>query len=166
MKIKLFLTGGTIDKQYNLLAGDMDYQKTHIQEMIDQARSRVDLDIEELMLLDSLDMTEDQRQQILEACLNAPEDRILITHGTDTIVKTAQLLGENIKGKTVVLFGSMIPYVFGGSDALFNWGGGLIAVQTLFNGVYIVMYGKVFQWDNVIKNRKIGEFQTLSLDHA
>jgi L-asparaginase len=123
MKIKLFLTGGTIDKQYNLLAGDMDYQKTHIQQLIDQARSRVDLDIEELMLLDSLDMTDEQRQQILQACQNTPEDRILITHGTDTMVKTAQLLGEHIKDKTIVLFGSMVPYVFKGSDALFNWGG-------------------------------------------
>jgi L-asparaginase len=166
MKIKLFLTGGTIDKRYNLLSGEMEYDKTRIQEMLSQSRSRVDLDIEELMLIDSLDMTEEQRQQILEACHSASEDRILITHGTDTIVKTAKLLGENTRDKTIVLFGSMIPYVFGGSDALFNGGGAIIAVQTLGPGVYIVMNGKVFHWDNVIKNREIGEFQTLSLDHA
>jgi L-asparaginase len=161
MKIKLLLTGGTIDKRYNELTGKLDYAKTHIQEMLTQARCRADIDIEELMLLDSLDMTEHQRQQILQTCSNMQEDRILITHGTDTIVETAQLLGKNIHNKTIVLFGSMIPYVFGGSDALFNFGAGITAVQTLDKGVYITMSGKVFQWDNVVKNRELGEFQSL-----
>jgi len=137
MKIKLFLTGGTIDKRYDELTGELNYTKTHIRDMLNQARCRVDLDIEELMLIDSLDITEDQRQQILQACINSPADRIMITHGTDTIVKTAQLLGNNIQDKTVVLFGSMIPYVFGGSDALFNFGTALAAVQTLGGGGFI-----------------------------
>lgn len=160
MRIKLFLTGGTIDKRYNELSGNMDYTKTHIQGMLNQARSRADIDIEELMLLDSLDITEDQRQQILKACTTALEDKILITHGTDTIVETAQLLGKNIKDKTIVLFGSMIPYAFGSSDALFNFGAALTAVQTLGGGVYITMNGKVFEWDKVVKNRELGEFQS------
>jgi L-asparaginase len=161
MKIKLFLTGGTIDKRYDELTGELNYTKTHVQEMLSQARCRVDLDIEELMLVDSLDITEDQRQQILQACSNSPADRIMITHGTDTIVKTAQLLGNNIQDKTIVLFGSMIPYVFGGSDALFNFGTALAAVQTL-GGVHISMNGKVLQWDKVVKNRELGEFQSLN----
>jgi L-asparaginase len=134
MKIKLFLTGGTIDKGYNELTGELTYTKTRIQEMLSQARARVDLDIEELMLLDSLDMTEGERQKILEACTSTAEDKILITHGTDTIVKTAQLLGKNIQDKTIVLFGSMIPFAFGGSDALFNFGAAVAAVQTLGGG--------------------------------
>ncbi len=159
MQIKLFLTGGTIDKRYNELSGDMDYDKTHVNEMLSQARSRLDIEIEELMLLDSLDITETQRQQILRSCDDAEQDKIIITHGTDTIVETAQLLGENIKDKTIVLFGSMIPFVFGGSDALFNFGTALAAVQTLDKGVYVTMNGKIFDWDKVVKNRQLGEFQ-------
>ena len=161
MQIKLLLTGGTIDKRYNELTGELDYTETHVQKMLSQARSRVDLDIEELMLIDSLDITDAQRQQILQACNNVSGGgRILITHGTDTIVETAQLLGQNITDKTVVLFGSIIPFVFGGSDALFNFGAALTAVQTLDKGIYITMNGKVFDWDKVIKNRELGEFQS------
>lgn len=158
MKIKLFLTGGTIDKRYNMFTGELDYTKTYIQEMLARARCRADIDIEELMLLDSLDMTEDQRQQILQACNDSSEARILITHGTDTIVKTAQLLGKNIQDKTIVLFGAMTPFVFGAA---------LAAVQTLSGGgVHISMNGKIFQWDNVVKNRELGEFQALKLEQA
>lgn len=159
MQIKLLLTGGTIDKRYNELSGDMDYSETHIRQMLDQGRCRLDIDIEQLMLLDSLDITDERRQQILEACQNSQQDRIVITHGTDTIVETAQLLGKNIKDKTVVLVGAMIPYVFKGSDALFNLGSAITAVQILQPGVYITMNGKVFDWDKVFKNRQLGEFQ-------
>ncbi|HVV25520.1 MAG TPA: asparaginase domain-containing protein [Candidatus Saccharimonadales bacterium] len=159
MQIKLFLTGGTIDKKYNELSGELDYKKTHIQEMLKQARSRLDIHIEELMLVDSLDMTDSQRQQILHACQSTDQHKIVITHGTDTMVETARLLGENIQDKTIVLFGSMIPFAFGGSDALFNFGAALAAAQTLGQGVYITMNGKIFEWDKVVKNRQLGEFQ-------
>jgi L-asparaginase len=163
MQIKLLLTGGTIDKQYNYLTAEMDYVNTHIRQMLKQARSRVDLDIEQLMLLDSLEITETQRQQIVERCLASQTNKVVVTHGTDTIVQTAKkLAGGGVSDtKTVVLVGSMIPYVFKGSDALFNLGAAITAVQLLGPGVFITMNGKIFSWDNVIKNREIGEFQTV-----
>lgn len=160
MKIRLILTGGTIDKRYNELTGELDYTDTHIDRMLGQARSRLDLTVEQPMLLDSLDMTKEQRHELLDRCESSIEKRIVITHGTDTIVQTAQLLGKNIKNKTVVLCGAMIPYAFGYSDALFNLGAAFTAVQTLGGGgVYITMNGKVFSWDNVSKNRELGEFE-------
>jgi L-asparaginase len=159
MPIKLILTGGTIDQKYNELTGELGYDKTHIDEMLDQARSRIDLDVQKLMLLNSLDITNEQRQQILKTCKEHPGDQIVITHGTDTIVETASLLGKNIHDKTIVLLGSMIPFAFGDSDALFNLGAALTAVQTLRPGVYITMNGKIFDWDKVVKNRELGEFQ-------
>ena len=160
MKIRLILTGGTIDKKYNELSGELDYTDTHIEKMLEQARSRADLVIEKPMLLDSFDMTEEQCQQVLELCQASEEDKIVITHGTDTMVQTAQVLGKNVKGKTVVLVGSMIPYAFGYSDALFNLGSAITAVQCLGEGVYITMNGKIFDWDKVQKNRELGEFQS------
>jgi L-asparaginase len=162
MKIKLFITGGTIDARYNYLKGKVDYDKTHIEDMLSQGRTRVKIDIEQLMLVDSGDITDENRQQILEKCNHADTDKIVITHGTDTLVKTAQLLGENIKDKTIVLVGSMIPYAFKGSDALFNLGAAVTAVQILDKGVFVAMNCKVFTWDNVKKNFDLGEFQELS----
>jgi L-asparaginase len=159
MPIKLFVTGGTIDARYNFLTSKVDYKETHVHDMLRQARCRVEIAIEQLMLVDSNDMTAEQRQSTLEACRNAKEEKILISHGTDTMVETARLLGQNIHDKTVVLFGAMVPYAFGGSDALFNFGAALTAVQTLNKGVYITMNGKVFDWDKVTKNKELGEFQ-------
>lgn len=162
MNIKLLLTGGTIDAKYNELTGGLDYGQTHIGSMLDQARSRLDIDIEELMMVNSLDITDEQRQQILQACAQAEQNRIVITHGTDTIVETAKLLGDNAPdGKTIVLVGAMIPFTFGNSDALFNLGAALAAVQTMTAGVYITMNGKIFDWDKVNKNRQLGEFQAV-----
>lgn len=159
MKIKLLLTGGTIDKQYNELTGEFDYTETHIHEALKQGRCRADVDIEQLMLTDSLDMTDSQRQVVLNACVNAAEDRLVITHGTDTMAQTAELLGVNIHNKVIVLTGAMVPYAFGESDALFNLGSAITAVQILDYGVYVAMNGKIFSWDNVTKNRALGEFQ-------
>jgi L-asparaginase len=161
MTIKLILTGGTIDKKYNELTGELDYQDTHIQMLLDQARSRVDLEIDQLMLVDSLDMTEEQRAQIVKACIESDATQIVITHGTDTIVNTAQQLGNAMTDKTIVLVGSMVPYSFGGSDALFNVGAAITAVQILEPGVYVTMNGKIFTWDNVVKNKGLGEFQSI-----
>lgn len=161
MNIKLFLTGGTIDKKYNELTGELGFADTCVNDILKQARLTVELDIEQLMLVDSLGITDGQRQIILDACVNTQSDRIVITHGTDTMVQTAELLGMNIKNKTIVLTGSMIPYSLCSSDALFNVGSSITAVQLLEPGVYVVMNGKIFNWNNVIKNKDLGEFQLL-----
>jgi L-asparaginase len=159
MKIKLFITGGTIDARYNLLKAKVDYDKSHIAEMLKQGRSKVEIDLEQLALIDSGDISDEQRKLMLDKCRAEETNKIIITHGTDTMVQTAEFLGQNITDKTVVLVGSMIPFVFMGSDALFNLGTAVTAVQLLNNGVYITMNGKVFNWDNVQKNFDIGEFQ-------
>lgn len=159
MKIKIFITGGTFDKEYNELNGQLFFKDTHLPEMLNLGRSRLAVDIRILMMIDSLDMSEEDREMILQNCLKTKEDKILITHGTDTIAETAQLLGQKIKEKTVILTGAMIPYKFGSSDGLFNLGSALAFVQTLPPGVYVAMNGRYFHWDNVQKNKKTGEFE-------
>lgn len=165
MTIKLILTGGTIDKHYNELNGELGFQETHIEQMLAQSRTQTALNIQRLMLKDSLEMTDQDRQAILEACLNSQEKQIIITHGTDTMVETSQVLASKYIDKTIVLLGAMIPYELKNSDALFNLGGAFIGVQTLKYGVYIVMNGMVFEWDKVRKDREAGVF-TLSLQNA
>jgi L-asparaginase len=159
MKIRILVTGGTFDKEYDELAGTLYFKDTHLPEMLRLGRCRLDIGIRTVMMVDSLDMSQSDRQLILENCLKAPEDRILITHGTDTMVETAQTLGPRIFDKTVVLTGAMIPYAFGSSDGLFNLGSALSLVQTLDPGVYIAMNGKYFRWDKVRKNRQLGVFE-------
>lgn len=161
MKIKIFVTGGTFDKEYNDSDGQLFFKDTHLSEILELGRSRVEVDIETLMLIDSLDMTQDDREKIAQKCLETEEDRIVITHGTDTMVETARVLAEKIKDKTIVLTGAMVPYVFRNSDGLFNLGAALAFAQTLPAGVYIVMNGKYFNWDNARKNKEIGEFEEL-----
>jgi len=158
MTIKIFLTGGTFDKEYNELNGTLFFKNTHLPEMLALGRSRVEVDIETLMMIDSLDMTDEDRETVAQNCLKTDTDKILITHGTDTMVKTARVLAEKVKNKTIILTGAMIPYKFGSSDGLFNLGSSLAFVQTLPAGIYISMNGKYFDWDNVRKNKKIGEF--------
>jgi L-asparaginase len=163
MKIKLLLTGGTIDAQYNYLKAIVDYDKTHIEDMLNQGRSRVDLDIEQLMLVNSADITDERRQHILERCNAADTDKVVITHGTDTMVQTAEFLaGGGLHDKTIVLTGAMIPFAFKNSDSLFNLGAAITAVQLLDKGVFIAMNGKVFNWDHVKKNFDLGEFQEIN----
>lgn len=159
MTIKLLLTGGTIDKHYNELNGDLGFSETHIDEMLKQARCHVDLSIQQVMLKDSLQMQDEDREQILESCLASGENQIVITHGTDTMVDTAEVLGQRIKEKTIVLLGAMIPYTLKTSDALFNLGCAISAVQCLNAGVYITMNGKIFPWNDVKKNKNIGQFE-------
>lgn len=161
MSIRIFITGGTFDKEYNELAGTLYFKDTHLPEMLILARSKVDTVITTLMMIDSLEMTDADRQRIVERCRKAKEDRILVTHGTDTMELTARALGESVSGKTIVLTGAMIPYKFGSSDGLFNLGSALAFVQTLPAGVYIAMNGRYFTWDNVRKNRKTGRFEEL-----
>ncbi len=155
------LTGGTIDKHYNESNGELDFTETHMPELLALGRNRADIELEQVMLLDSLEMTDENRQTILKACKNTSQDKILITHGTDTIVKTASVLAEVKLEKTIVLLGAMIPFVFKHSDATFNMGFALGAVQCLPQGVYVAMNGKVFNWNAVRKNREQGIFEAL-----
>ncbi len=159
MPIRILVTGGTFDKEYNELAGTLFFKDTHLPEMLNLGRCKVDVAVQTLMMIDSLDMTSADRQAILEQCIQANEERIIITHGTDTMDETARVLGRGTKGKTIVMTGAMIPYKFGSSDGLFNLGSALAFVQTLPPGVYIAMNGRFFLWDNVRKNRKTGEFE-------
>jgi L-asparaginase len=159
MRIRIFITGGTFDKEYNELDGSLFFKDTHLPEMLKLGRSRVEVAIEPLMLIDSLEMTDAHRNTILKHCKNSKEDRIVITHGTDTLDLTARALGEKLHGKTIVLTGAMIPYKFGSSDGLFNLGSALAFAQSLPPGVYVAMNGRYFTWDNVKKNRQTGEFE-------
>jgi L-asparaginase len=160
MAIRIFVTGGTFDKEYDMLTGNLYFRDTHIKEILELGRSLVDVRITTLMMVDSLEMTDDDRDMILFNCKKCKEDKILITHGTDTIAETAKILGEANIEKTIVLTGAMIPYKFGSSDGLFNLGSSLGFVQSLPNGVYVTMNGMCFNHDNVKKNKKLGIFET------
>jgi L-asparaginase len=162
MAIRVFVTGGTFDKEYNELEGKLFFKETHLPEMLTLGRSKLQVTVQTLMMVDSLEMTERDRQVILEHCLSVPERQIVITHGTDTMEITARVLGPGIGGKTVVLTGAMVPYKFGSSDGLFNLGSALAFVQTLPPGVYIAMNGRCFAWNNVRKNRATGQFEELN----
>ena len=161
MKIKILITGGTFDKEYNELNGELFFNKTHVPEMLKSGRSRVDIKIQNLLMIDSLQITDSDINLLLEECKKSKENKILITHGTDKMVETAKILGQTIKDKTIVLTGAIIPYAFGSSDGLFNLGSALAFVQTLPYGVYISMNGKYFNWDNVRKNKQRGEFEEI-----
>jgi len=161
MTIKLIVTGGTIDKIYNESNGKLTFSDTHINEMLDQARCEVPVSIKNLMLIDSLDMVDKDRQVILNECKNSKESKIVITHGTDSMVETAKILGDHIQDKSIVLLGAMIPFSLKESDALFNLGCAIIAVQCLQSNVYIIMNGKIFTWDNVNKNKEKGIFKNI-----
>lgn len=161
MIIKLLITGGTIDCKKIEEKDKYIFEKTHLPEMLKQGRCKIDIDSHVIMLKDSIHMTDEDREKILQNCKDCEEDKIIITHGTDTMVETAQVLGKNIKNKTIVLLGAMIPYNQNNSDALFNLGCAVSAVQSLPKGVYITMNGKIFSWDNVRKNKELGLFETL-----
>jgi L-asparaginase len=158
-RIRIFVTGGTFDKEYNELTGELFFHGTHVPDMLHLGRSHLDVEIETLMMIDSLQMTEADRRRILERCRQCAETHIVITHGTDTMENTAEVLGQGVAGKTIVLTGAMVPYTFGSSDGMFNLGTALAFVQTLENGVYVAMNGKCFTWNNVRKNREQGIFQ-------
>jgi L-asparaginase len=159
--IKIFVTGGTFDKEYNELNGELYFKKTHLHEMLELGRSKLKVDIETLMMKDSLDMSDADRDSIVQKCFESNENKILITHGTDTMVKTAKLLSAKITTKTIVLTGAMIPYKFGSSDGLFNLGSALSFLQSLPYGIYIAMNGNIYSWNNVKKNKELGLFQSL-----
>jgi len=160
--VRIFVTGGTFDKEYNELNGQLFFKDTHIQEILKLGRCKLDLSIRTLMLVDSLEMTDSDRNIIVENCKNAEENRIVITHGTDTMTTTAETLASQITDKTIVITGAMIPYKFGSSDGLFNLGSALAFAQTLPPGVYIAMNGRFFNWNNVKKNKQTGFFEEIA----
>jgi L-asparaginase len=162
MPVRILITGGTFDKEYDELHGRLFFKETHVPEMLRLGRCRLDLAVETVLMMDSLEMTGADRQAILAACRQAPEPRIVVTHGTDTMVETADVLAAGLSGKTVVLTGAMVPYAFGSSDGLFNLGSALSFVQLLPPGVYIAMNGRYFPAGRVRKNAPLGVFEEVS----
>ena len=160
--IRVFATGGTFDKEYDMIRGALYFKDTQLPEMSRLGRSTVNINLRTLMMIDSLEMTDEDREIIARNCITVEEDKIIITHGTDTMVQTAEVLASKVTNKTVILTGAMIPYKFGSSDGFFNLGSAFAFVQTLPNGIYVVMNGRYFNWDNVKKNRKTGFFEELS----
>jgi L-asparaginase len=157
--IRVIVTGGTFDKQYDAIRGELTFRDSHLPEILKRARVTIPVEIELNQLIDSLQMQDENRNSVLAACKKALESRIVITHGTDTMTTTASLLGKAALGKTIVLTGAMVPYQIQDSDALFNFGTAFAAVQLLEPGVYICMNGRVFDWKKVRKNRAIGVFE-------
>ena len=161
--IQLFVTGGTFDKEYNFITGELFFRNTHLNEMLERGRSTLEVDIKTLMMVDSLDMANVDREIIAHNCYKSKYDKIVITHGTDTLVETATYLAKKeMDKKTIVIFGAMIPYAFGSSsDGFFNLGSALAFVQVLSPGVYVAMNGRFYDWDKVRKNRKTGFFEEI-----
>jgi L-asparaginase len=160
MAIRIFVTGGTFDKKYDEISGRLLFKETHVVEMLRLGRSRVDVAVTTLMMIDSLDMRDGERALIVERCRATAEDRIVVTHGTDTMVETAAALAAGVTDKTIILTGAMVPYAFGSSDGLFNLGSALSFAQVLPAGVYVAMNGTAFHWDRVRKNRESGVFES------
>lgn len=161
MAIRIFITGGTFDKEYNEITGQLYFNDTHMHDLLDMGRCHVPVEIRTLMMIDSLEMTAEDRDLIVHQCASADEERIVITHGTDTMSETAAIIAKKISNKTVVLTGAMIPIKFGSSDGLFNLGSAIAFAQTLPHGVYVAMNGRYFHADNVRKNKKTGMFEEL-----
>jgi L-asparaginase len=160
--IQIFVTGGTFDKEYDFISGELFFKDTHLREMFERGRCSIKIDITTLMMVDSLDMSEADRGIIVHNCSRAEDDKIIITHGTDRMVETAKALAAAQIPKTIVLTGAMVPYAFGtSSDGFFNLGSALAFVQVLPHGVYIAMNGRWFHWDKVKKNRSTGFFEDL-----
>lgn len=157
--IRIFATGGTFDKEYDMINGRLYFNQTNIDEMLQKGRCTMPYTIETLMMIDSLEMNDTDREKILSHCKSIVEDKILITHGTDTITETAAYIAKEKLNKTIVFTGALIPYSLGSSDGMFNLGSAFAFVQTLPIGVYIVMNGKYFLWNEVQKNRATGYFE-------
>jgi L-asparaginase len=162
MAVKIFITGGTFDKEYDEIGGRLYFNDTHLPEILALGRCNLAISIRTLKMIDSLEMSDYDREVIVNNCKNCNEKQIVVTHGTDTMEITARVLGAANLGKTIILTGAMIPYKFGSSDGLFNLGTALAFVQSLPVGVYVAMNGKYFKWDNVKKNKSNGIFEALS----
>lgn len=160
--IQIFVTGGTFDKEYNYITGELYFKDSHLKDMLVRGRCTIDFDVKTLMMIDSLKMTDTERQIITYNCRHSSSDKIIVTHGTDTMVQTAAVLAAENIDKTIVLTGAMIPYAFGtSSDGFFNLGSALAFVQSLPAGVYVVMNGRYFDWNKVKKNTQTGNFEAL-----
>jgi L-asparaginase len=160
MKIRILVTGGTFDKQYDELTGRLFFRDSHVPEMLRRGRCRLDVTVDTVMMIDSLDLDDRGRSLIVQKCRESVETAIVITHGTDTMVDTARALaGAGLGDRTIVLTGAMVPFAFGSSDGLFNLGSALSFAQVLRPGVYVAMNGQYFPWDRVRKNRETGVFE-------
>jgi L-asparaginase len=159
MAIRVFITGGTFDKEYNELNGQLYFKDTHLSDLLEMGRNKVPVEIRTLMMVDSLEMTDDDRDLIVHQCINCDENQIVITHGTDTMAETAKILAKKVTQKTIILTGAMIPIKFGSSDGLFNLGSALAFAQSLPVGVYVAMNGRFFNANNVQKNKQTGVFE-------
>jgi L-asparaginase len=160
--IQVFVTGGTFDKDYNYISGELYFKDTHLTKMFDRGRCTLDINVKTLMMIDSTEMTDEDREIVKYNCIRSRSDKILITHGTDRMVKTALLLQTEKLAKTIVITGAMVPYAFGtSSDGFFNLGSALAFVQSLPQGVYVVMNGRYFNAENVQKNTKTGYFESI-----
>jgi L-asparaginase len=161
MAIRIFITGGTFDKEYNEITGQLYFNDTHMHDLLEMGRCKVKVEIRTLMMVDSLEMSDEDRELIAHQCEQCDEQQIVITHGTDTMSETARVLAKKVKNKTIILTGAMIPIKFGSSDGLFNLGSALAFAQTLSPGVYVAMNGRYFTWDNVRKNKQTGMFEEI-----
>ncbi|ALU91385.1 asparaginase protein [Herbaspirillum rubrisubalbicans M1] len=161
MSLRIIATGGTFDKHYDEIAGQLGFDQSHLPDVIARARITTEVCLETLRLLDSLEMQDADRQRVLQACQASPQQAIVIVHGTDTMQQTAQVLGPALSDKTVVLTGAMIPYEIANSDALFNFGFACGVAQVLPPGVYVAMNGRIFAWNKVAKNRSAGVFEPI-----
>lgn len=162
MHLRIIITGGTFDKRYDAIRGQMTFKDSHLPEIVQFVRCGFPVELEINQLTDSLDMDDSNRQSVLDACVRASESHIVITHGTDTMQDTAAFLGrsiERLSGKRIVFTGAMVPYSVSDSDALFNLGCAVAAVQFVVPGVYIAMNGRTFRWDQVRKDRQRGQFE-------
>ena len=159
MNLRIIATGGTFDKHYNPLDGQLVFGESVLPAALRRARLTISCEFQALMALDSLDMQDEHRQRILDACRTAAEESIVIVHGTDTLRETAEVLGRAALRKNIVLTGAMVPYDFSDSDALFNLGFAVAAAQLVAHGVWVAMNGQVFAWNDVRKNRAAGVFE-------
>lgn len=163
-KLRIIVTGGTFDKTYDPVSEQLTFWQTHVPEMLEKARFHLAYQIETPFMVDSLFMSNLDRAAIAEKCKVCEEKNIVITHGTGTMVETAQAIARLNLDKTVVLTGAMVPYQIDNSDAFFNLGGAVVVAQCLPHGVFIVMNGEVFPHDNVRKNLGRGEFEKITYD--
>lgn len=159
--IRIIITGGTFDKHYDEIRGELTFRSTHLPQIIERVRVTVPVELEIEQLIDSLEMDDSLRCEVVASCRQANESRIIVTHGTDTMTETARLLSEADLEKTIILTGAMIPFAFTGSDAEFNLGCAFAAVQILPHGVYIAMNGRIFREGTVRKNTSLGVFEEL-----
>ncbi len=162
MAVRILITGGTFDKEYNELTGQLFFKDTHMHDLLEMGRSKVPVEIRTLMMIDSLEMTDEDRELIVHQCNSCEEEQIVITHGTDTMAQTASVLAAQVPNKTIVLTGAMIPIKFGSSDGLFNLGSALAFAQTLSTGVYVAMNGRWFAANRVRKNKETGMFEEIN----